>query len=183
MTIINNENSGDKHSYSLLDEHRQLISDFLDRRKDLRRQYIEFLSSIDEIWAKLPPDCERNDKLAYLQKVTDKFISEIQISQSVLQHLYDDILMDIKSTDSLQKDKYIGECENKIEELSNEVSQLKYYNENYKTKIAKHIDDKIWIRNILDGATVKKKLLRTEERYIELTSSQLEQIKSLLDTQ
>lgn len=125
-----------------INSYRQILSSFLDENRSLRRELVNYLSSLGEIWKKLPKDIPNEEKILLIERITQEFINELEYSSQEMDQQYKIVLnnehgMMLSKWDILKQE--IESKNNDIlrleEETTNKILQLTTENKEYSALI------------------------------------------------
>lgn len=127
-------------SVTFISQHQQLLDQLLTGRKELRREMLAYLVSLDEVWAKLPKEIPADERVKLLDKITEKFIDEMLYSMSMLDRRYDELLVDYNSTEKSRLESTIKELTDALAKREAEYGHLMDDSQNKENELSQRLN-------------------------------------------
>ena len=95
-------------SIDFISQHKQLLAQLLDGRKELRREMLAYLAALDEVWAKLlQAKLQPEDLVALLKDVTGRFMDDSLYCMTMLDKRFDELLAEHNNADRIRLEEAV----------------------------------------------------------------------------
>lgn len=106
-----------------ISQHQKLLAQLLDGQKELRREMLTFLTTLEEVWLKMPANLPAEDRIYLLRELTTKFMGEVRYSADVLNRRFDELFTEYEELEQGKLQITIAELKDLLNKIQADLTR------------------------------------------------------------